>query len=176
MIRRSGLSISLVAVASLLAVGVATTGGQASEPSSTPTPEPSSTPNHLTPKQVMSVKTAVGMAQFHGTPDLRKVQVADTDRGSANAMLTTGIDPKQVRQLVTVTVIGGQFTAGYSRVPWKGEPITGTVLTVITDRETGNVTDWSLTEEAPEMSQLETAAVEFDATALATDALTEERD
>lgn len=83
-----------------------------------------------------------------------KVDMVDTKRGAAQKQLKAGaVDSDQGVYLIQMT---GAFTAGLAPRPKDSPAPTGSTITLTIDKATGELTDWSLSNERTNLAKLGT--------------------
>lgn len=92
-----------------------------------------------------AMKAALGLASRNGDNAPAAAEIFYSSRAEASGWLAgAATDDSDGGRQVAVTILRGNFTGFMASVP-SGRPLpTGTTLIVVTDRDSGEVTDWNL--------------------------------
>ena len=92
---------------------------------------------------------ALSQAQMSGEPNPGSISFVSTTRAQADKILNTATTGDDAVYVIKMT---GHFTAKNAGLAAKGRVPTGTTMTVTVSAATGQVTDWGITDSAPDLS------------------------
>lgn len=118
-------------------------------PSTATIAAPRATP--LSAAAAPSALRAIGLAQAQASGESKpsSISFVSTTRAQADKALNTSTTGDSAVYVIKMT---GHFTAHNAGVPAKGHVPTGTTMTVTVSAATGQVTDWGITDSAPDLS------------------------
>lgn len=113
-------------------------------------PAASGGPGPLTERQILGIARTAAARAGDRTPTL--IQHAETSRANANWIAShSGVDGNQLSYLIAER---GHFTANGFSVPPGAKPPKGSVLTLVVDASTGEITDVGISDRYPDLAAL----------------------
>jgi hypothetical protein len=106
----------------------------------------------LNSQQLRGILTA--WAHSNGEAAPRNLRAIETDRVSALRATAPGDNVQGDAQDVYAMVATGKFTGYKAHIPRGEDPPTGNYLSVVVDSTTGEILDWGLTPDPPDLSSL----------------------
>jgi hypothetical protein len=97
-----------------------------------------------------------GFAHSNGEAAPQRMRAVETDRRSALSVTAPGdnVQGVGVTQDVYAMVASGRFVGFKAHVPMGEDPPTGDYLSLVVDATTGEILDWGLTPDPPDLSTL----------------------
>lgn len=145
--RRNRLLVGLISAGVISATILAlTVSGGASQARAALAPIPK-----LQPSALHDVIHAIAAA--NGEPSPGSATAVETTRGQASQITAAGsVDPSETNRDVFLIVTTGHFTGHMAHVPPRRPLPVGTILTVVVDAHTGQLTDWGLSNNEPDLT------------------------
>ncbi|MEA2421812.1 MAG: hypothetical protein QOF55_911 [Thermoleophilaceae bacterium] len=106
----------------------------------------------LNPQQLRGILTA--WAHSNGEASPRNMRAIETDRVSALRVTAPGDNVQGDAQDVYAMVATGKFTGYKAHIPRGEAAPTGDYLSLVVDSTTGEILDWGLTPDPPDLSSL----------------------